>query len=411
MTAEKNFQDTFVPPLSRSAFMIAYSGNKMEAEWDFSLFGLSFTDENLHCVASGVARSHAAAHSRRIFQRLHGAMGSQQSQPRGLQPLHRRRTGSARTTARARDDGIQEIADPDGRIWSTLNRLSLALKRIGDRLKARLGDEVDVKYVYNILDLGYREDDINWLVEEGVLTLGYQSSGYFSERVPDLGVADLPFLFPDVKTARAAIDGRLGRVLAAKLEAGMNYRVLGYFEAAFTHFSNRLRPIRTPADMKGMRMRVRPSKVQARTFELLGAEPKAMDLSEFIEAVKAGSVDAQENAFANTVTYGVHKFHRFHSATNQCYVSRPVFVHRPSFDAWPQRVQEEMRAAAQDAVIFQRQLHVKEEDDAMAAIRMEGGEILELTAQEREAFVRAVSPIYGEARSEYGRDLLGLVGL
>ncbi|PYS18334.1 MAG: hypothetical protein DMG17_06365, partial [Acidobacteria bacterium] len=56
---------------------------------------------------------------------------------------------------------------------------SLALKRIGDRLKARLGDEVDVKYVYNILDLGYREDDINWLVEEGVLTLGYQSSGYF----------------------------------------------------------------------------------------------------------------------------------------------------------------------------------------------------------------------------------------
>src|SRR5213594_5176068 len=112
MTAEKNFQDTFVPPLSRSAFMIAYSGNKMEAEWDFSLFGLSFTDENHHCVASGVARSHAAAHSRRIFQRLHGAMGSQQSQPRGLQPLHRRRTGSARTTARARDDGIQEIANP-----------------------------------------------------------------------------------------------------------------------------------------------------------------------------------------------------------------------------------------------------------------------------------------------------------
>ena len=70
-----------------------------------------------------------------------------------------------------------------------------------------------------------------------------------------------------------------------------------------------------------------------------------------------------------------------------------------------------MRAAVKDAVSFQRELHVKEENDAMAAIRMEGGEILQLTAQEREAFVRAVSPIYGEARSEYGRDLLGLVGL
>jgi len=288
---------------------------------------------------------------------------------------------------------------------------SLALKRIGDRLKARLGDEVDIKYVYNVLDLGYREDDLNWMVADGVLTLAYQSSGYFTPEVPDLGVADLPYLFPDVQAARAAIDGRFGLALAATLEAGLNCRVLGYFEAGFSQLSNALRPVHAPADMKGMRIRVRPSKVQARTFELFGAEPKAMDLSEFTEALKAGAVDGQENPFANTVTYGVHKFHRFHTVTNQHYQSRQVFVHRPSFDAWPRQLKEEMRAAVKDAVSFQRELHVKEESDAMAAIRMERGEILQLTAQEREAFVRAVSPIYGEARSEYGRDLLGLVGL
>jgi len=288
---------------------------------------------------------------------------------------------------------------------------SLALKRIGDRLKARFGNEVDIKYVYNVLDLGYREDDLNWMVEDGVLTLAYQSSGYFTNQVPDLGVADLPYLFPSVQAARAAIDGRLGQVLGARLEAGMNCRVLGYFEAGFSQLSNALRPVHAPADMKGMRIRVRPSKVQARTFELLGAEPKAMDLSEFIEAIKAGAVDAQENPFPNTVTYSVHKFHRFHTVTNQHYQSRQVFVNRPSFDAWPQALQEEMRAAVKDAIIFQRELHVKEDDDAMAAIRNEGGEILELTAQEHEAFVRAVTLIYDEARSQYGRDLLGLVGL
>jgi C4-dicarboxylate-binding protein DctP len=288
---------------------------------------------------------------------------------------------------------------------------SLGLKRIGDHLKARLGSEVDIKYVYNVLDLGYREDDLNWMVEDGVLTLAYQSSGYFTNQVPDLGVADLPYLFPNVQAARAAIDGRLGQALAARLEAGMNCRVLGYFEAGFSQLSNALRPVHAPADMKGMRVRVRPSKVQARTFELLGAEPKAMDLSEFIEAVEAGAVDAQENPFPNTVTYNVHKFHRFHTVTNQHYQSRQVFVNRPSFDAWPQALQEEMRAAVKDAIIFQRELHVKEDDDAMAAIRNEGGEILELTAQEHEAFVRAVTPIYDEARSQYRRDLLGLVGL
>ena len=288
---------------------------------------------------------------------------------------------------------------------------SLALKKIGDRLEARFGDEVEVKYVYNILDLGYRGEDILWLVEQGVLTLGYQSSSYLTDKVRDLGAADLPFLFPDARQARAAMDGRLGQVLTARIEAGMNYRILGYFENGFRHVSNRLRRIRTPADMKGMTIRVLPSKVQARTFELLGAEPRIMDLSELIEAVKAGTLDAQENPFANTVTYGVHKYHRFHSATNHFYLSRPIFLHRPTFDAWPRELQEEFRRAVDDAIGFQRELHVKEEEDAMTAIRAEGGEILELTPDEHNQFVAAVTPIYGEARREFSREVLALLNV
>ena len=98
------------------------------------------------------------------------------------------------------------------------NGFSLALKRIGDRMSAKFKGDVDVKYVYNILDLGYRGEDILWLVESGVLTLGYQSSSYLTERVHDLGIADLPFLFPDTDTARRAMDGKLGSVLAQRIE-------------------------------------------------------------------------------------------------------------------------------------------------------------------------------------------------
>jgi tripartite ATP-independent transporter DctP family solute receptor len=291
------------------------------------------------------------------------------------------------------------------------NGFSLALKRIGDRLSARFKGDVDVKYVYNILDLGYRGEDILWLVESGVLTLGYQSSSYLTERVPDLGVADLPFLFQDQSSARAAMDGTFGQLLVGRIEAGMDFRILGWYENGFRHVSNRVRPVRTPADLKGLTIRVLPSKVQARTFELLGAVPKIMDLSEAIAAVKAGTLDAQENPFLNTVTYGVHNFHKFHTATNHFYLSRPIFLHRPTFDAWPRELQDEMRAAVADSVLFQRDLHVKEEDDAAAAIRKVGGEILELTPSQHNAFVEAVKPIYGEARSQYGRELLGLVNL
>jgi TRAP-type C4-dicarboxylate transport system substrate-binding protein len=158
-----------------------------------------------------------------------------------------------------------------------------------------------------------------------------------------------------------------------------------------------------------MSIRVLPSKVQERTFELLGALPRIMDLSEAIAAVKAGTLDAQENPFFNTVTYGVHNFHRFHTATSHFYLSRPIFFHRPSFDAWPKELQAEMRAAVTEAVTFQRDLHVKEEEDAAAEIRKAGGEILELTPEQHKAFVAAVTPIYGEARAQYSRELLSLV--
>ncbi len=288
---------------------------------------------------------------------------------------------------------------------------SLSLKKIGDRLEARFPGQVEVKYVYNILDLGYKGEDILWLVEQGVLTAGYQSSSYFTERVPELGVADLPFLFQDTTAARAAMDGSLGQMMTSRIEAGMNYRIVGYFENGFRHISNRLRPVHVPADMKGMKTRVLPSKIQERTFQLLGADPKIMDLSEAIAAVKAGTLDAQENPFFNTVTYGVHTFHRFHSATNHFYLSRPIFLHRQSYDGWPKPIQDEFRAGVRDAIVYQRDAHVKEEAGAMVEIRKAGGEIVELTPDEHKAFVTAVTPIYGEAKSQFGAKLLGLVNL
>lgn len=288
---------------------------------------------------------------------------------------------------------------------------SLALKRIGDQLTAKFGKEIEVKYVYNIMDLGYRGEDILWLVESGVLTLGYQSSSYMTDRVPELGVADLPFLFASDTQARAAMDGDFGRMLTEATERQMDYRILGYFENGFRHISNRLRPVRTPADLKGMKIRVLPSKIQARTFELLGADPKIMDLTEAIKGVIDGTLDAQENPFLNTVTYGVHKYHRYHTATRHFYLSRPIFFHRASFDAWPKELQEAMRSAVREAVTWQRESHIREEDESAAIIRQAGGEILELTAAEQKMFVEAVAPLHREARSTYDPKLLAAAGL
>jgi len=286
---------------------------------------------------------------------------------------------------------------------------SRALKLIGDRLTAEFGDRVRIHYVWNIMELGYRSEDILWLVEHGLLTLGYQSSSYLTDRVPELGLVDLPFLFETTAAARAAIDGALGAMLARKIEERVNYRVLGYFENGFRHLSNRFRPVRTPADLAGQRIRVLPSRVQARTFELLGAVPIRLDLTEVIPSIRSGAIDAQENPLSNTVTYGIHKLHHFHTLTNHFYISRPIFLHRPAFDAWPGELQAAMQRAVKDAIAGQRDLHVREEEEARRAIEAEGGQVVELTPDEHKIFVAAVQPIFGEARAEYGKEFLNLV--
>jgi TRAP-type C4-dicarboxylate transport system substrate-binding protein len=288
---------------------------------------------------------------------------------------------------------------------------SRGLKIMGDRLAAQFGKAVDVKYIWNIMDLGYKGGDLLWMAEHGILTLSYQSTSYLADRVPELEFADLPFLFDGLRDARAAMDGKLGAWLSRKIEERIpGYRLLGYFENGYRHVSNRLRPVRTPADLKGMRIRLMPGKVHSRSFELLGAVPVSLDLKPGLEAVVSGAVDAQENPLANTVDYGAHKVHRYHTLTGHCYLSRGIYMNRPEFERWPKDLQQGIQSAAREAIAAQRKLAVEEELTARKSIEAVGGEVLELTPEERAAFARAVKPLHDEARKRFGEEVFALLG-
>jgi TRAP-type transport system periplasmic protein len=133
------------------------------------------------------------------------------------------------------------------------------------------------------------------------------------------------------------------------------------------------------------------------------------DLTEAIAAIKAGTIDAQENPFENTVTYGVHQFHHFHTVTNHFYISRPIFLNRTQFDAWPQDLQSAMRDAVGNAIAFQRELAIEEDREARAAILAAGCEITALTAEQHALFRQAVDPLLQEARRTYGAEMFEMV--
>jgi TRAP-type C4-dicarboxylate transport system substrate-binding protein len=287
---------------------------------------------------------------------------------------------------------------------------SRGLKVMGDRLGREFGDAVDVKYVWNVMDLGYQGGDLLWMAEHGILTLSYQSTSYLADRVPELEFADLPFLFDDLAHARTAMDGKLGAYLTRKIEERIpGYRVLGYFENGYRHVSNRLRPLRTLGDLKGLRTRLMPGKTHNRSFTLLGAVPFSLDLKPGLEAIVAGAVDAQENPLANTVDYGAHKVHQYHTLTGHCYLSRGIYLNRAQFESWPRELQEGIQSAAREAILVQRELAVEEEKVALKAIEDAGGEVQTLAPESRAQFVKAVQPLHEEARRRFGEEMFGLL--
>lgn len=280
---------------------------------------------------------------------------------------------------------------------------SRALKMIGDRLAAQFGKAVDIKYLWNVMDFGYKSEDVLWMSERGILTVAYQSTSYLTNRVPELEFIDLPFLFESLEQARTAMDGALGAYMTREIEERIpGYRILGYFENGYRHVSNRLRPVHTPGDMKGLKIRSLPSQMHARAYALMGAVPLVMDLRPAIEGLTSGEIDAQENPLANTVDYAVHKLHRYHTLTGHIYLSRGIYCNRAAFESWSPALQNAMTGAVREAVLAQREMAVREEAIARKAIEEAGGDIVELTPAERALFVDAVKPLHDEARTRFG---------
>ena len=119
-------------------------------------------------------------------------------------------------------------------------------------------------------------------------------------------------------------------------------------------------------------------------------------------------MDAQENPFANTVTYGCHKVHRYVTLTNHCYMSRGLYLCRAAFEGWPEQLRAAIQRAAREAIALQRKLAIAEEETARKALEAEGCEFVELAADERAAFVRAVKPVHDEARHRFGEEVFAL---
>ena len=235
-------------------------------------------------------------------------------------------------------------------------------------------------------------------MEGGALELGYFSTSYLAERAPELAVLDLPFAVARREAVYAALDGELGRRLADGLAARSGFRVLGWWDNGFRHLTNRVRPIRAPADCRGLRLRTLASELQQAVFRALGFEPVFLDPKDLVPAVRSGAVDAQENPLTNIWNFGIHADHRHLTLSAHVFGVAALLCHAASWRAWPAEVRQAVAEAAAEAGAAQRRLAAAEDVDVLARLEAAGVAIVRLTDDERGAFARAVEPAVAPAR-------------
>src|SRR5213594_3230911 len=275
-----------------------------------------------------------------------------------------------------------------------------AAARFGERLTQALGERVGFELIGSILKLGRPSGDLVPMVERGELSFCYMSTVRFARAAPQLQLLELPFIVADRRTAFRALDGEYGEGARQQVHVKTACRLLGYWDNGFRHLSNRVRPIRTPDDCRGLRIRTQMSDLHGEVFRALGFEPIASDVKEFVEQIVCERFQAQDNPLTNIYNFGVHHHHRYMTLSGHFWGASALVVNAAHYQGWPADVRAAVDIAAREATAYQRQLAAAEDAEIMAKLDPARNEVIHLTDAERAAFMRAVRPVLEKYRHQ-----------
>jgi len=261
-----------------------------------------------------------------------------------------------------------------------------------ERTKGRVKVEV---YPNSIL---YKDGEEMEMLQIGAVQMLAPSLAKFGPLgAKEFEVFDLPFLFDDYASLHKVTEGPVGQALFKKLE-GKGITGLAYWDNGFKVMSAN-RPLRMPADFKGLKMRIQSSKVLDQQMRDLGAIPQVMAFSEVYQALQTGVVDGTENPPSNL------EVQKYVVVSNHGYLGYAVIVNRKFWSGLPADVRGELESAMKDATRYANEVAKKENDDALEAVRKSGrSQVSVLSAEERAAWKKALLAVHKEQGARIGRD-------
>jgi C4-dicarboxylate-binding protein DctP len=219
---------------------------------------------------------------------------------------------------------------------------------------------------------------------------------------------DLPWLFKDEATYDKAMKGPVGKWLFQKLES-KGISGLAYWDNGF-HMTSANRPLLTPADFQGLKVRISGSKIADRYFRDLGSIPQIMAFSEVYQALQTGVVDGCENTPSNYLTQKFYEVQKDITVSYHAHLQYAVIVNAKFWSALPPDIRKEVEKAMDEATDYTNSIAVKENEDALDEIKKSGKTTLHyLTDEQRKAWQEAMRPTYAWAKGRVGAEVLDLV--
>lgn len=257
---------------------------------------------------------------------------------------------------------------------SAVDTHNIAAHHMSDLLKAKTGGKLTMT-VHPAGELG-NDGAILEGVRLGTIDIGLTGNPFFTQFAPRLNVMDLPFLFRDLSHAHKVTDSKIGTELLSDLEKN-RLKGLAFWEIGFRHTTNSKKPIITPDDLKGIKIRTTPNKAHIEAFKIWGANPTPMAFTELYLALKTGTVDAQENPINNIYANRMFEVQKFLSFTNHAYTASIAAMNLNRFNGLPPEHRKALLESALEAARYQRDLNAKQEGDNLAKIKAAGVQVNE----------------------------------
>lgn len=268
------------------------------------------------------------------------------------------------------------------------NPISKGMLMFADLVKEKTNGSVLID-VYLDAQLGTENETIDQ-IQAGTLDFARINTSALASTAAEVGVFTLPYIFTSTDHKYKVLDGAVGQGVSTSLE---KYNMIGleYWEAGSRNFYSTKKPIKSVADVKGLKVRVQQSEVAIKMVELLGGAATPMAYGEVYQGLQTGVIDAAENDFVSYYTSGHYEVAKYYSLDGHMAPPAMLLMSQKSWSRLSDSQKQAVREAAKEAAVWQRQAMMDFQNESRAKVEAAGCQIFEVDGK---AFQNAVSAIY-----------------